>query len=90
MSPIESRRYNECSGCCFINNLRSLRTANDLVAFELGARSVLLKSCLVALTFTLCVYICVSLLCLLEEKMDGTKEYRECEVQEVCKSHCCK
>lgn len=90
MSPIESRRYNECSGCCFINNLRSLRTANDLVAFELGARRALLKSCSVVLTFTPCVYICVSLVCLLEAKMDGTKGYREREVQEVCESHRCK
>jgi len=73
MSPIESRRYYECSSCCFINNLRSLRTANDLVAFELEARSALSKSCSVVLTFTLCVYICVPLLCLLEEKMDGNK-----------------
>lgn len=55
MSPIESRRYNECSGCCFINNLKSLRTANDLVALELGLRSTLLKSCSVILTFMLCV-----------------------------------
>lgn len=55
MSPIESRRYNECSGCCFINNLRALRTANDLLAFEIGKRSALLKSCLVVLTFTVWV-----------------------------------
>lgn len=59
------------------------------IAFELGARSTLLESCLVILTFTLCVYIYVLLLCLLE-KMDGTKGFREHKVQEVCKSYHCK
>lgn len=71
MSPTESRRYNGCSGSCFTDNLRSLRAADDHIAFEQGARSALLKSCLVGLIFTPCV---LSVLLLLpEDKKDDTK-----------------
>lgn len=59
MSPIESRRYNKCSGCCFINNLRSLRTAKDLVVFELGARRALLEKLFGGFDFsTPCLHMC--------------------------------
>ena len=88
MSPIESRRYNKHSGCCYINYLRSLRTAKVLLTFEPGAWRVLLKSSLVVLTFTPGVYIRVLLPSLLEAKIDGTKRYREHKVEEVYKCHC--